>query len=100
MWVAVRLRRAADVGGGNGRGTLFGVDVTVALTGVAFFLAVLAVFAAGSVATVALCGSVSVAGGTLHSGEIENSRGRVCGRIMVWAGREVIGFEIRLSKER
>jgi hypothetical protein len=55
------------------------VDVTVALTGVAFFLAVLAVFAAGSVAGVALCGSVSVAGGTLHSGEVEDSRGRGCG---------------------
>jgi hypothetical protein len=78
MWVWVRLRRAADVDGGKDGG-LFVVDVTVALTGVAFFLAVLAVFAAGSVAGVALCGSVSVAGGTLHSGEVEDSRGRGCG---------------------
>lgn len=51
----------------------------MAFTGVAFFLAVFAVFAAGTVAAVALCGSVSLAGGTLHAGEVEGPRRRVCG---------------------
>ena len=60
-------------------GALFRVDVAMALTGVAFFLTVFAVFAAGTVAGVALCGSVSLAGGTLHAGEVENSRGHDCG---------------------
>ena len=65
----------------------------MALTGVAFFLAVLAVLAAGSVAGVALCGSVSVAGGTLHSGEIEDLRGRDCGR--GWYGPAVMVYGSR-----
>jgi hypothetical protein len=52
---------------------LVGLDVSIALTGLAFLLAFLAVFAAGTVAGVTLCSSVSVADGALHSVGVEES---------------------------
>jgi hypothetical protein len=52
---------------------LVGLDVSIALTCLAFLLAVLAVFAAGTVAGVTLCSSVSVASRALHSVAVEES---------------------------
>jgi hypothetical protein len=68
----------------DGRGCLIRVDVAMALTGVAFFLAVFAVFAAGTVASIALCSSVSLAGRTLHGGGDEDLRGARMWKMEVW----------------
>jgi hypothetical protein len=54
-------------------GNLVGMDMSIALTCLAFLLAVLAVVTAGTVAGVTLCSSVSVAGRALHSAAVEES---------------------------
>lgn len=60
---------------------LFGVNGTSAFTDMALLLAIFALFAAGGVAVarVALYGAVSVAGGTLHSGEVFRCGELECG---------------------